>query len=132
HDDVKGAGNGLIDVFDTDGKLVRRFASGTAAGGQLTVLDSPWGMALGRFGSSRKDLLVGNFGNGQIASFQPGKGKPRGTVAGTSGPLVIDGLWSIAFAPHGAAGSGKTLFFTAGPNGENDGLFGTLTSGRTK
>jgi hypothetical protein len=27
---------------------------------------------------------------------------------------------------HGSAGPGTTLFFTAGPNGEMDGLLGTL------
>ena len=27
HDDVAGAGHGFVDVFDTDGHLLRRFAS---------------------------------------------------------------------------------------------------------
>jgi hypothetical protein len=35
-------------------------------------------------------------------------------------PIVIDGLWAIAAMPgHGQ----YRIFFTAGPNGENDGLF---------
>jgi len=131
HDDVAGAGNGFIDVFDGDGKLVRRLASGTAAGGKLAVLDSPWGMAVGRFGSSAKSLLVGNFGSGQIAILDPRSGKLRGTVNDASGrPLAVDGLWSLAFGPGGAAGSSKTLFFTAGPNDEANGRFGTLTPSR--
>src|SRR5262245_3078643 len=37
HDDVAGAGNGFIDVFDTAGHLLTRFASGGP-------LNSPWGM----------------------------------------------------------------------------------------
>src|SRR5436305_1113706 len=70
-DDVKGDGHGFIDIFDTEGRLLRRFASGTAAGGKLTVLDSPWGMALAprRFGRFGRALLVGNFGSGHIVAF---------------------------------------------------------------
>jgi hypothetical protein len=39
HDDVAGAGNGFVDVFDTNGNFIRRFASQGA-------LNSPWGLAL--------------------------------------------------------------------------------------
>jgi hypothetical protein len=45
-------------------------------------------------------------------------------------PVVIDGLWAIAFGgglTEGNNGSANTLFFTAGPNGEQDGAFGTVT-----
>ncbi len=42
-------------------------------------------------------------------------------------PVFIDGLWSLTFGNNGGAGSSNTLFFTAGPNNETDGLFGTLT-----
>jgi hypothetical protein len=38
--------------------------------------------------------------------------------------LLIDGLWALRFANDGSAGPGTTLFFTAGPNGETDGLLG--------
>ena len=41
--------------------------------------------------------------------------------------LTIDGLWSLTFANNGTAGSSTTLYFTAGINNEQDGLFGTLT-----
>jgi hypothetical protein len=41
--------------------------------------------------------------------------------------LVIDGLWSLAFGNGGSEGVPDTLYFTAGPNGEADGLFGSLT-----
>src|SRR5262249_30032439 len=42
HDDVAGAGNGFIDIFDTEGHLLKRFTSR----GQL---NSPWGMAWAPF-----------------------------------------------------------------------------------
>src|SRR5262249_20355162 len=38
HDDVSGAGNGFVDVFDTEGHLLKRFTS-------QGVLNSPWGIA---------------------------------------------------------------------------------------
>jgi hypothetical protein len=41
--------------------------------------------------------------------------------------LRIDGLWALRFGNDGGAGPATTLFFTAGPNNETDGLFGTLT-----
>ena len=64
HDDQSGPGNGFIDIFDTDGTLLRRFASGGA-------LNSPWGMAIapGNFGRFSRALLVGNFGDGRINAF---------------------------------------------------------------
>ena len=82
----------------------------------------------------RPDLLVGNFGDGQInayAELPNGHFEHRGTLRSSDGgKLAIDGLWSLQFG-HGAANNGPTgtLFFTAGPNGESDGLFGTITAG---
>jgi len=41
--------------------------------------------------------------------------------------LSIDGLWALNFGAGNAnSGPYNTLFFTAGPNDEHDGLFGTL------
>jgi hypothetical protein len=47
--------------------------------------------------------------------------KPDGTT------LKIDGLWALRFGNEGSAGPATTLFFTAGPDDETNGLFGTLT-----
>ena len=125
-DDVHGQGLGFVDVFDTAGKLLGRVATR----GQL---NAPWGVALapasfGRFGG---DLLVGNFGDGQITAFERGPSgsfEPRGQLrTADGGVLSIDGLWALQFG-KGAANNGPTdtLFFTAGPNDEADGLFGTV------
>ena len=129
HDDVAGQGLGFVDMFDTSGLFLGRVA-------QRGQLNSPWGLAMapanfGRFGG---DLLVGNFGDGQINAYelQPnGKFEHRGELRGTDrNALTIDGLWSLQFG-KGAANNGPldTLFFTAGPNGEADGLFGTIRAG---
>ena len=64
HDDVAGRGNGFVDIFDTDGHLLRRFAS-------RGVLNSPWGVTRASFdfGQFSGDILVGNFGNGKINAY---------------------------------------------------------------
>ena len=45
-------------------------------------------------------------------------------------PVVIDGLWGLAFGNGARAGVPGTLYFTvyftAGPAGESHGLFGSL------
>jgi uncharacterized protein (TIGR03118 family) len=94
------------------------------------ALDSPWGLQIApaSFGSFAGDLLVGNFGNGMINAYNPTTGTFVGTLDGTDGsPLVIDGLWGLTIGNGSAAGGSlDTLFFTAGPNHEMDGLFGSL------
>ncbi len=125
HDDVAGLGHGFVDVFNLNGTGEQRLVSGGA-------LDSPWGLAIAPtgFGAFSGDLLVGNFGNGMINAYNATTGAFIGALDGTNGnPLAIDGLWGLRFG-NGAAGGGSlsSLYFTAGPNGESDGLFGSLTA----
>jgi hypothetical protein len=44
------------------------------------------------------------------------------------GVLTIDGLWALQFGKGALANNGPTdtLFFTAGPDDESHGLFGTI------
>jgi len=122
HDDVAGAGNGFVDVFDTSGTLIRRFAS-------MGALNSPWGLALAPagFGTFSNDLLAGNFGDGRINAFDPATGAFLGQVQDPHGrPITINGLWGLAFGNGGLAGDTTTLFFASGLNDEADGLFGTI------
>ncbi|HEV7448164.1 MAG TPA: TIGR03118 family protein, partial [Steroidobacteraceae bacterium] len=110
------------DVFDTDGTLITRFASRGA-------LNSPWGMARAPldFGPFSSQILIGNFGDGRISGFNS-NGNFRGQLRGTNNRAVtIEGLWSIAFGNEAAADPNK-LYFTAGSNGEADGLFGSLSA----
>jgi uncharacterized protein (TIGR03118 family) len=120
HDDVAGRGNGFVDVFDTDGHLLRRFANR----GQL---NSPWGMtrASFAFGSLSGLILIGNFGDGRVNAFDS-RGEFVGQLRDSRGkPLVIDGLWTLTLG-GGAKSSPDTVYFTAGPNNETDGLFGAI------
>jgi uncharacterized protein (TIGR03118 family) len=121
HDDVAGPGNGFVDVFDTDGHLLRGFA-------KRGPLNSPWGVARASFAFGRfsGEVLVGNFGNGQINVFDS-SGRFIDELEGPHDkPLVIDGLWTLTLG-GGRNSSSSTLYFTAGPNDETDGLFGTIT-----
>jgi uncharacterized protein (TIGR03118 family) len=140
HDDVEGPGNGFIDEFDTSGDFLKRFASGTAAGGTLTELNSPWGMAVAPrgFGKFGGDLLVGNFGDSHVNVFNLKTGRFLGQLEDSNGqPLVLNGgfhgpsdkgLWGIGFG-NGEGGAGKrTLFFASGINDEADGLFGMVNA----
>ena len=127
-DDVAGQGHGFVDVFDATGTLLARIAEH----GQL---NSPWGIALApsNFGAFSGDLLIGNFGDGRINAYEP---KEDGSFE-LVGPLrtsdhkriVIDGLWALQFGKGADAnGPTNTLFFTAGPDDESHGLFGTIVS----
>jgi uncharacterized protein (TIGR03118 family) len=125
-DEKAGHGKGVVDVYDTAGTLLGRVAS-------KGDLNAPWGVAMASpgFGEFANDLLIGNFGDGRINVFeeQPnGEFKSRGQLRGVNGkPLEIDGLWALEVSTGGNNGTPGTLFFTAGPNDENDGLFGTIT-----
>ncbi|WP_229259414.1 TIGR03118 family protein [Duganella aceris] len=121
-DDVKGAGLGAIDVFDTAGKLVKQLVRGGA-------LNAPWGMAMApsNFGTYSGKLLVANFGDGKINAYDPETGALSGTLGKAGGAaLAIDGLWGIAFGPGVNSQPTNTLFFTAGPGDEAHGLYGRI------
>jgi uncharacterized protein (TIGR03118 family) len=121
HDDVAGQGHGFVDAFDLNGNLLDRLVSH----GQL---DSPWGLAIApaSFGDFAGDLLVGNFGNGRINAYTLDKGNFRGQLASSSGPIVIDGLWGLRVGNGVNGGDANKIYFTAGINGEKDGLFGSI------
>jgi uncharacterized protein (TIGR03118 family) len=125
-DDVAGPGNGFVDIFDTDGNFyavqLRRSSH------RLGNCHCP-----AKFGRFSNDLLVGNFGDGQINAYTDTgssfvfHGKLRSSDDGK--PLVIDGLWALQFGLGGANNGPPTvLFFTAGIDDEKHGLFGSLTS----
>ena len=123
-DEVAGAGLGFVTVYDTTGQRLARLQNGN-------WFNAPWGIAMapGEFGEFSHALLVGMFGSGQIAAFNPIDGKFLGLMLqpNTSTALEIKGLWALGFGASNAnSGPYNTLFFTAGPNDEKDGLFGTL------
>jgi uncharacterized protein (TIGR03118 family) len=129
NDVVAGAGLGFVDVFTTDGVFVRRFASGG-------VLNAPWGVvrATQKQGDFSGDILIGNFGStgkfaGWINAFSAGANNDsHGPLLNEQGrPISIDGLWSLFFGTF-LNSDADTLYFTAGPNNQTNGLFGSLVA----
>jgi uncharacterized protein (TIGR03118 family) len=121
-DDVSGLHHGYVDVYSTDGKLMKRLISGGR-------LNSPWGLVKTpenwAHGVSR-DLLVGNFGNGHINVYNPRTGKFIDRLCDKRGfTLKLPGLWALKFG-NGTIGSPRTLLTTSGPFDEQDGLFAAL------
>ena len=123
HDDVAGDGLGYVNIYSPSGKLEKRLQHGP-------WMNAPWAAVWTPrdFGEFSNRILVGNFGSGWIAAFNGFTGKFIGFMKNPDDSLVtIDGLWSLTFGNGAGAGPSITLYFTAGINGEKDGLFGTLT-----
>ena len=123
---VVGDGNGVVDVFNTNGGFMQRLISN---GSQLNV---PWGIALApsNFGQFSGDLLVGNFGNGWIDAFNPTSGQFVGTLDVTGGtPFAEPALWSLNFGVGGSGGTPGVLYFTSGLTlNQTGGLLGSLSA----
>src|SRR5581483_238065 len=122
HDEVAGAGLGLVAVFTPGGELVRIFE-------HTPDMNAPWGLALapGDFGTFSHNLLVGQFGNGEILAYDINTGAYRGLLDDANGAAIsIDGLWGLSFGNDATAGPATTLFFAAGPGQESHGTFGTI------
>jgi uncharacterized protein (TIGR03118 family) len=123
HDQVVGAGNGVVDIFDINGNFLSRFASGGA-------LNAPWGVALSpaNFGQFSNAILVGNFGDGAISAFDTA-GNAMGQLEDSGGHVLLNpGLWDMVFGQTSA--DSNTLYFTAGGADQTQGLFATLVAGQ--
>jgi uncharacterized protein (TIGR03118 family) len=134
--ETDGPGLGYVDIFSSDGQLLKRLEHGD-------WLNAPWGVALAPldFGVFSHDLLIGQFagagtsdGSGTIAAYDLATGKFIGLVQDATGKtLSISGLWALSPGNSAVAGSydpagspGSELYFTAGPNHGTGGLFGYL------
>ncbi len=125
-DEDHRGGLGQVGVFSPTGRLLLTLQHGP-------WLNAPWGVALAPsdFGKFTHRLLIGNFGDGTINAFNMVTGKHEGTMLDdtTGKTLVIDGLWGLSFGGDSTNdGMATSLFFTAGPNDESDGVLGNLTA----
>ncbi|MGQ0443819.1 MAG: TIGR03118 family protein, partial [Beijerinckiaceae bacterium] len=121
-EEEQGPGLGYIVEFDLDGRHLRTLQASRR-------LNAPWGLAVAPkgFGSFSQRLIVGNFGDGTLVAFGLKSGRQKGYLRGRDRQaLQIDGLWGLAFGNGASLGRANHLYFTAGPNGEADGLFGSL------
>src|SRR5665213_44365 len=118
--DNPGTAQGIVDVYSARGKLIRRVATGGD-------LNSPWGLAVApaSWWIFKKDLLVGNQGDGTISIFD----KFDNLVgqfpdnAQDGGPLTAVGLWGLQ---NGTGKARNEIFFTSAPNSKGDGVLGEL------
>ena len=74
---------------------------------------------------SQNVILVGNFGDGRINAFNA-NGDFLGQLRSHGNPIVIDGLWALMFPPTTSTIDPGRLYFSAGPDDEEDGLFGYI------
>jgi uncharacterized protein (TIGR03118 family) len=121
---IVGAGLGHVVEYNEDGTLVKDFQD-------HGFLNVPWGMAIAPadFGVFANDLLVANFGDGTISAFDLTSGDFVGYLRDPDTKIIsIDGIWGITFGNGHSLGDAHALYFTAGPNNEQDGLFGRLNA----
>lgn len=130
-------GDGYVDIYSPSGYLKMHLDHGE-------WLNGPWGIALAPtdFGTFSHALLIGNFAedgtnaaeyNGTIAAYDLATGKYLGELENSRGKWIsIPGLWALSpgnVSPanlDAAAAPSAAMYFTAGPNKEQDGLLGYL------
>jgi uncharacterized protein (TIGR03118 family) len=121
-DETAGKGLGAVNEFDADGQWLRRVAT-------RGKLNAPWGIALApaSFGKFANKLLIGNFGDGTINAYDMGSGHFKGQLKGTDHKVLhLEGLWGMAFGNNLFNQPAGTLFFAAGPDDENHGVYGSI------
>ncbi|MFB7875364.1 TIGR03118 family protein [Nocardia sp. NPDC056064] len=114
---------GKVAEFDAAGKLVRIIDDGGR-------LNAPWGVAIApsNFGALSGKLLIGNFGGlGRVLAYDDTTGTFVDYLRdGQAKPVEIAGLWALLFGNGESLGDANALYFTAGPEDEKQGLFGSL------
>ena len=79
------------------------------------------------FGQFSNHLLVANFGDGTINAYNLSPYHFAGQLRSSSGGILkVDGIWGIAFGNGAHDQSTNTLFFAAGPDDEEQGLYGKI------
>jgi uncharacterized protein (TIGR03118 family) len=129
HDPIKIAGTGFVDLFSTNGTMLRRITADSH-------LNAPWGAVVppaGFGGALAGDLLVGNFGDGAINAYNFATGAFIDHMKDSNGASIVNAsLWDMAFGGGGAqSGDPNTMYITAGLANEMHGLFAAITANVT-
>ncbi len=115
-----GVGDRFVSVFDAEGALLKQLAPRQG-------YESAWGLALAPEGFGRYEgmLLLANAENGTVAAIDPEDGAFRGLLVKPDNWLVtIPGVRGMAFDSGAPQGGVQKLFFCAGVDGGEHGLFG--------
>jgi uncharacterized protein (TIGR03118 family) len=120
-EELAGAGLGAVTAYDMNGHLIGHVLSGGP-------LNAPWAVARAphSFGQWADALLIGNFGDGHITALSPRDGSVLGQLEMDGAPIAVEGLWGLTAGNSVLAGDREALYFTAGPDDEVHGLFGTI------
>jgi uncharacterized protein (TIGR03118 family) len=113
---------GYVVEYDASGNFIQMITSGPLA--------APWGITIApaNFGIYSDDLLIGQFGSGEILAYDPTSGLYLGTLDGSNGmPIVDHNLWALATRTGGTGVNLNAVYFTAGIGNQQDGLFGDIT-----
>jgi uncharacterized protein (TIGR03118 family) len=135
--ETDGPGLGYVDVYSPHGYLLSHLEHGD-------WLNAPWGVALAPldFGKFSHSLLIGQFAgggttesSGWIAAYDLTTGHFQGLLEDATGqPIAIQGIWALSpgnVSPNNfdaAASPSGEVYFTAGPKGGSEGLFGYLSA----
>jgi len=126
HDDTGGFGFGAVDRVDIFGNVLAHVPG-------PFVFNSPWGLSIApsSWGHFANQLLVGNFEDGTVRVFDAMRLNEIGTLHNANGSVfTVDGLWGLMQGNGtGPADGGDTdkIYFSAGPNGQADGIWGYLS-----
>lgn len=115
-------GYGYVTSFDLDGNIVKQYE-------HRLELNAPWGVAIApeNFGPFSGELIVGNFGDHRVMAFSRTTGRFLDFLRTPDRkPIEIDGLWGLQFGNGVRLGYTNHLYFAAGPEEEEEGLFGKL------
>jgi len=113
---------GYVVEYDASGNVLQVISSGPFA--------APWGITLApsNFGSFSNDLLIGQFGSGQILAYNPITDAFISALDDSSGnPIVNRNLWALDIRTGGTGDNLNAVYFTAGINNQQNGLFGEIT-----
>lgn len=119
-----GAGKGRLAEFDVNGNLVAKWDD-------RGLLNAPWGLAIApkEFGPFSGHVLVSNFGDGTTVAFNAGTRRAVDYLRDPHFlPIKTDGIWGLQFGNGASLGEANHLYFAAGPEDEEAGVFGKIES----
>ena len=113
---------GYVVEYDASGNFIQEITGGP--------LEAPWGITIApaQFGIYSDDLLIGQFGSGEILAYDPTSGMYLGTLDGSGGaPIVDHNLWALETRTGGPSVNTDAVYLTAGINNQTNGLFAEIT-----